>query len=195
MSAAFALLLRKAEQDGNKAPRSMLRTSTRETARENSLWIKRSLDILRLMETADGPIEYAATTAGVDLNEARAFVDAAEYLRTLKSGNGAWRHRFRTVTPDSSIRSLVPTRACLPYDLAVISRFAAQVQVLHRDVRTRPLLERGVEAYVNSAWSSESYPIFHHPIRDGRSARSFLDLLRNLDIRLPVCGANGLLPS
>jgi hypothetical protein len=142
------------------------------------------MDLLRLVETTDGPIEYAATTAGLDLNEARAFVNAAEHLRMLKSGNGAWRHRFCTVTQDSSIRSIVPTRACLPNDLEIVSRFAAQIQALHSDASTRSLLEFGVEAYVNSVWSKESYAVFHHPAQDGKSARSFLDLLRSLDIKL-----------
>ena len=189
LGAALTLLLQEAEQDRSEAPRGALRTSTRATASDNSLWIKRSLDLLRLVETPDGLIEYAATTVGVNLNEARAIVKAAEDLSALKTGNGAWRHRSRNVTPDlntpdTNIRSIVPARACLPNDLAVISRFAARMQALHSDARTRTLLKLGVEAYVNSVWSSESYPVFHDPSRDGMSARGFLDLLRNLGIRL-----------
>jgi integrase len=189
MGAALFLLLSKAEDAKEKSPHPVFQPSTRMTARDNSLWINRYLDLLRLVETPDGSIEYAATTVGVDVNRAREVVGAAEYLSMLKSGNGSWRHRVRMVRPDLdrpeiTIRSFVPSKVLHPNDLAVISSLAPLIELLHKDPRTTMLVERGVEAYVTSVWSSQSYPVFHHPSRDGDRARSFLDLLRKLKIRL-----------
>jgi hypothetical protein len=86
MGTALELLLRKGDRAKAEASYRAHRTSAGAGLRDKSLWIKRNFDLLSMVETSDDSIEYAATTVGVTLNDARMTVKAAEYLSALKSG-------------------------------------------------------------------------------------------------------------
>jgi hypothetical protein len=109
----------------------------------------------------------------MDVNRAKAIRDAANYLSTLKSGNGEFRHRFlKLVARDSlpATRSIIPVCPIQFPDKEVIARFAQRI-LPHKG---RRILAEGVNAYVEYLWDSEGCPVFTDLEEDGAAAAAFL---------------------
>jgi hypothetical protein len=115
------------------------------------------------------------------VNRAKAIRDAANYLSTMTSGNGEFRHRFLELPSRKShpaTRSIIPVRPNDPFDNEIIKQFEDRIEPL----RGRRILAEGVAAYVEFLWNSEGCPVFTDLKEDGAAAAAFLKLLRKLDI-------------
>jgi hypothetical protein len=133
------------------------------------------------VEKADAAINRAAAVLGMDVDRAKAIRDAAQYLSTMRSGNGDFRHRFMELAARNShpaTRSIIPVRLNDPFDTEVIKQFASRIEA-HRG---RRFLAEGINAYVVCLWDSEGCPVFTDIKKYGDAAVAFLNLLRKLDI-------------
>lgn len=143
--------------------------------------IYRAWDLLRAIERMDAEIAQAAADLGMEVDRARLIRDAANYLSTLKSGNGEFRHRFMGLAPRKShpaTRSIIPVRPNAPFDCEIVTQFAERIHA-HWG---RRFLAEGINAYVKCLWDSEGCPVFTNIERKGDAAVAFLKLLRKLDI-------------
>jgi len=134
-----------------------------------------------VVERADAVLDQAAADLRMSVNRAKAIRDAANYLSTMRSGNGDFRHRFMELPSRNShpaMRSIIPVRPNDPFDNKIIKQFADRIEAL----RGRRILAEGLSAYVNSLWDSEGCPVFTDLKDDGSAAAAFLNLLYKLDI-------------
>lgn len=138
-------------------------------------------DLLSLVEWSNAPIDKAAADARMDVNRAKAVVEAASYVRSLTCGNGEFRHRVVELTPRNphqTPRSIIPVRANWGSEKEIVSRFAPRFEAL----RGSRLLRKGLNSFVEFFWNSENCPVFADPIANGDSAKAFLDLLYECEI-------------
>jgi integrase len=185
---AFTLLQERAEFIGFQSRRDTKADSQQQDPNPPDAWWRRAWELLSHVETTAGSIETAAVKVRMDISEARSIVDRAAYLATLRSPNGASRHRFEDLHPswlgsDPTPTSVVPRSTDHRLDLQVISMYSGRVAQLHQNPVHPSVLEKGLVAYVHAVWRNQHVAVFHHPDSDGEAARSYLDLLNVLEIQ------------
>lgn len=180
----FAInLLGKKAQSG---PRSRTNNLQSQGPQANSFYgeLLETREFLRYVQTADGPVEEACEFSGWGLERANVVVSVAGWLHSMRTRNGSFRHRFRTIRSLSKapFRTLEPAWPNDPMDIEIFKRFAAQIEGLSQRDETRAELMKGMDAYVNAVWRSSSYAVFHDPNVDGDKAAAFLHLLDILQV-------------
>lgn len=144
-------------------------------------------DFRSAVETADNSVDEAVADFGLSLSHGRSIQRAAADLSEMRSGNGAYRHRFMDLNPGTedpllSKRSIIPIRPSSPYDIEIMKTLAPGIHALSRRSKNRELLMRGIDAYVNWVWFWESCPVFPNPEENGNEATAFFKLLRALRV-------------
>src|ERR1039458_2159803 len=83
---------------------------------------------------------------------------ALDRLCSLQTGNGKFRHRFRTTRLDSgeSLRTLEPAWPNDPMDREIFERYASRMEKVANEETTRDTVMQGLEAYMNAVWASSS---------------------------------------
>jgi hypothetical protein len=183
MQFAVELLGKKAQSD----PRS--RTNNIQShGRQESIFHKDLLEtreFLRYMQMPDGPLEDAREFFGWKPERAEAVVSVADRLRSMQTGNGSFRHRFRTTRSDSaeSLRTLEPNWPNDPIDREIFELYASRMEEVANEETTREIVMEGLDAYANAVWASSNCAVFHDSDKDGKKAVAFLRLLDYLRIR------------
>lgn len=156
-------------------------------------WIEPIERFLREMDLPGQSVAGAARLCGVEESIAAGWWGKADYLRTLTSGIGTLRHRFEGVksrpsSPDGEAAGHSPVRPLHATEGEIIARYGPLLQQLDANPSTRHLLKAGLSAYVQAAWFTKDFALFHHPDTEGPCARNFLDLLLGLKLQLRDIG-------
>lgn len=142
-------------------------------------------DLLSVIETRERRVDEVAADLGISLAQAQSIQRDANYLSTLRSRNGEFRHRcIEFISRDSlsKIRSIIPIRPNNPIDIDILRLFAPQIEVLSKRPSKRELLTQGINSYVTLLWDSLGCPVFAHPGKNASAALAFLNLLYELNI-------------
>lgn len=182
MQFAIELLGKKARSD----PRSRTNNLQSQGPQASPFYgeLLKTREFLRYVQTPDGPVEEACEFFGWGLERANVVVRVAGRLHSMRTRNGSFRNRFRTINSQSGkpLRTLEPAWPNDPMDREIFERLAAQIEELSQGDETRAALMKGIDAYVNALRKPNSSAVFHDPSEDGDKAAAFLRLLDILQV-------------
>jgi hypothetical protein len=156
-------------------------------------WALNLRQFLRYLDSSRLPLDQVAPHFGFDSQEAIGIRDRARKVATLRTRNGKMRHRLREFDLEASTEldlEAATTRCMLPrypsqrFDRYISNRLGARFHTLKSDPQESGLLGPGLQAYVQNVWSTRSYPVFNYCEIRGLDGRSFVCLLKGLEVPL-----------